>query len=204
MDINFNRDNQLSIQQIITNSNFAQFLSEHLSHNNVSQSEITNLLNIFSSQLNNQQNQNNSLQNTNQMINNSDISGISIDSNNNSIISDSHILSDVSEAPIINNNKEAAPELKNFMKKEYANGTFEGQIINGKRNGKGIMNYKTGDVYQGEYLNDRKEGMGIYISIDGYKYEGEFKKGLRDGKGKIKYKNGDKYDGMWKSDKYSP
>ena len=130
MDINFNRDNQLSIQQIITNSNFAQFLSEHLSHNNVSQSEITNLLNIFSSQLNNQQNQNNSLQNTNQMINNSDISGISIDSNNNSIISDSHILSDVSEAPIINNNKEAAPELKNFMKKEYANGTFEGQIIN--------------------------------------------------------------------------
>jgi len=115
MDINFNRDNQLSIQQIITNSNFAQFLSEHLSHNNVSQSEITNLLNIFSSQLNNQQNQNNSLSNVNMNLNNSDISGISIDSNNHSIISDSHILSDISEAPIINNNKEAAPELKKIL-----------------------------------------------------------------------------------------
>ena len=170
MDINFNRDNQLSIQQIITNSNFAQFLSDHLAHNNVSQSEITNLLNIFSSQLNNQRNQNNSLSNDNMMINNSDISDISIDSNNHSIISDSHILSDVSEAPTINNNKKPAPELKNFMKKEYANGIFEGEIINGKRNGQGIMNYKTGDIYQGEYLNDKKEGFGIYISIDGYKF----------------------------------
>ena len=65
-NLNINPANQISIQQIISNSNFAQFLSEHLSHNNVSQSEITNLLNLFSRQLNLQQNQNNNNNNFNE------------------------------------------------------------------------------------------------------------------------------------------
>ena len=122
-NLNINPANQISIQQIINNSNFAQFLSEHLSHNNVSQSEITNLLNLFSRQLNLQQNQNNN-NNNNNSLHELGLSNISIISHNNSIILDSNILSDVSEAPIINNNIDPAPGLLNSIKKEYDNGTY--------------------------------------------------------------------------------
>ena len=186
MDRNFNLENIESIQEILNNSNFARFLSEHLSHNNVSQSEITNLLNLFSSQLNLQQRQNNNNNNENSSLGESIISHISIVSNNNhSIISDSHILSDISNSASYINGDAAPPGVNNFSTKEYENGVFQGTIINNKREGKGFMRYNNGDTYDGEYKNDKKDGKGIYISIEGYKYEGEFKDGLRQGKGDI-------------------
>ena len=187
MDLNFNLENIESIQEILNNSNFARFLSEHLSHNNVSQSEITNLLNLFSSQLNLQQRQNNN-NNENSSLGESIISHISIVSNNNhSIISDSHILSDISNSASYINGDAAPPGVNNFSTKEYENGVFKGTIINNKREGKGFMRYNNGDTYDGEYKNDKKDGKGIYISIEGYKYEGEFKDGLRQGNGDIVY-----------------
>ena len=116
--------NIASLQEILRSSNFAQFLSEHLSNNNVTQSEISNLLNIFSRQLNNQQHQKNN-NNENQELGESIISHISHANNNNySIISDSNILSDIGDAPIANNG--AAPGINNFSIKEYENGIFQG------------------------------------------------------------------------------
>ena len=204
MEFNFNQ-NISSLQQILNSSCFAQFLSEHLARNNVSQSEISNLLYIFSNQLNSQQHQSISRNDSNGNNNNSfhdlGISHISIISNNHSIISDSHILSDISETTIMNDG--AAPGINNFSTKEYENGTYEGSIINNKREGKGIMRYKSGDIYEGYYKNDKKDGKGIYTSIDGYKYEGYFKEGLREGMGDIVYKSGDRYNGEWIGDKYN-
>ena len=112
--------NQASLQQILSSVNLAQFLSEHLSNSNISQSEISNLLNLYQMQLNNNNNQNNN-NNENFSFNESAISHINhVSNNNNSIISDSNILSDISEALIINNG--AAPNINNFSKKEYENG----------------------------------------------------------------------------------
>ena len=144
MELNLNQNNA-SLREALNNSNFAQFLSEHLSQNNISQSEITYLLNLFSNHLNNQNNLSNSrninLDNNN--LNNSlRESQLSIASNNPSIISDSNILSDISEAPV---NNGAAPGINHVYKKEYENGTYEGILLNNLRDGHGIMHYKNGD-----------------------------------------------------------
>ena len=46
----------------------------------------------------------------------------------------------------------------NVVKEKYSNGDFEGQIKNGKYNGKGIRRWTTGEVYQGEYKNGLMHG----------------------------------------------
>lgn len=53
--------------------------------------------------------------------------------------------------------------------------------------------------YEGEYVNGVKEGKGTFWYPDGSKYEGEWKSGIRNGMGKYTYPNGDWYDGSWKS-----
>ena len=65
-------------------------------------------------------------------------------------------LSDFSEAPAINNNRNsnirktlnnAAPNINidNISTKEYENGLYQGQLVNDQREGKGIMYYNCGD-----------------------------------------------------------
>ena len=127
------------------------------------------------------------------------------------------MLSDFSEAPVINNRKSTkstkiirnsnksnntAPELRNIIRKEYENGLQQGEMRDNKNESKDMMNYNSGDKYEGKCKNDQKKGKGIYISY-GYKYKSDFKNGLRDNKGKIIYKTGDKYDGSWKLDQYN-
>jgi len=70
---------------------------------------------------------------------------------------------------------------KNGKGKEYyENGKlkYEGEYINGKKNGKGKEYYENGNIkYEGEYLNDEKNGIGIeYDEKDGYAiFKGHFK-----------------------------
>ena len=87
-----------------------------------------------------------------------------------------------------------------IIKKEYHNGKYEGDYLNGKREGKGIYIYNSGDIYEGEYKNDLKDGYGIYKYNNGDVYEGNYKEGFYDGKGKYTYADGDIYDGEFKKD----
>ena len=65
---------------------------------------------------------------------------------------------------------------------------------NGKMNGNGKYTYKEDKkIYEGEYLNGVKEGKGKLYYPDGKIYEGNFKEGLPDGSG-FYTKNGDKYN----------
>ena len=65
----------------------------------------------------------------------------------------------------INNN-----QLNNQIK-DYDNGRYTGQIINGLREGKGIMYFNKepfkGDRYEGDFRNGKMEGKGIYYSNNG-------------------------------------
>ena len=75
----------------------------------------------------------------------------------------------------------------NGFVKEYnyeGNIIYEGQYINGVRNGKGKeYNYKGGIRYIGEYLNGKREGRGKEYYLNGnLENEGEYKNGLRNGK----------------------
>ena len=156
--------------------------------------------------------------------------------NLNSIIND--LSQKIKQFPNINeDSKKSISKIKKLMyqinsiesrpsiiTKKYYNGTYKGDYLNGKREGKGIYTYNNGDIYEGEYKNDLKEGFGIYKYKNGdiyegnykegnyegkgiYKYHdgeiynGEYKKDLRDGQGIYTYKNGNKYDGQWKEGK---
>ena len=78
---------------------------------------------------------------------------------------------------------------------------YEGDFKNNKAERKGIEYYNDGDIYEGYYRNGKKEGKGIYYYNNGNIYEGDFRNGLREGKGIMYYHNGDRYEGDWRNDK---
>ena len=105
-----------------------------------------------------------------------------------------------------------------------ANGTYEGEMSEGKRQGKGKYIFINGDLYEGEFTNNCKgkkgkytysnkdvyegefkngeiHGKGKYTYVEGDIYEGEYKHEQRDGKGTYIYNNGNKYVGEWKEGK---
>jgi hypothetical protein len=58
-----------------------------------------------------------------------------------------------------------------------------------------------GDVYEGEWMNGKRNGKGTYTSDNGDVLEGEWKDDKKHGKGKLTLANGDVYDGNWENDK---
>ena len=93
----------------------------------------------------------------------------------------------------------------NNQELQCPNGKYIGQVVNGKREGKGIYYldkepYK-GDRYEGEWKNDLREGKGIEYFNNGDIYEGEFKEGLENGKGIYYYNDGDRYEGNFRNNK---
>ena len=82
---------------------------------------------------------------------------------------------------------------------------YVGQVVNGLREGKGIMYWNDGDIYDGEWRNGDYEGKGIYYfnkePFKGDRYEGDWRNDKREGKGIYYYNNGDRemgdyYNGM--------
>ncbi len=70
---------------------------------------------------------------------------------------------------------------------------FEGEILNGERNGKGKEYDENGFlIFEGEYLNGERNGKGNeYHDYDKkLRFEGEYMNGLRHGIGKEYYDNG--------------
>ena len=90
--------------------------------------------------------------------------------------------------------------------KYYPEGKYEGQLVNGRREGKGKMYYNEdqnylGKIYDGEWKNDLREGKGIEYWKDGEKYEGYFRNDERDGKGIYYYHDGDRHEGDYRNGK---
>lgn len=61
-----------------------------------------------------------------------------------------------------------------FGIKKYQDAIYRGSIINGKREGLGVMFYKKNRVYEGEWHNDLRQGKGYERYSNGNKYEGDF------------------------------
>ena len=83
---------------------------------------------------------------------------------------------------------------------KYNDGRYIGEVVNGKKEGKGIYYYNDGDRYEGDWKNDIREGKGIYYYNDGERYEGDWKNGKKEGKGIYYYNSGNRYEGDWKND----
>ena len=97
------------------------------------------------------------------------------------------------------------PKLLNLIKtkyviKIYEDGKYEGDLLNKKKEGKGVFSYNNGDKYDGEWVNDNAEGKGIFYQNDGDVFEGEWKNDKRNGRGIFYTTNGYNYDGEWAND----
>lgn len=79
--------------------------------------------------------------------------------------------------------------------------TYEGNMLDGKKNGKGIYIQTNGDRYEGDFVDDKRSGKGILTWTNGNRYEGDFVDGKRTGKGILTWSNGDRYDGEFVNDK---
>ncbi|CAF1066575.1 unnamed protein product [Rotaria sp. Silwood1] len=80
---------------------------------------------------------------------------------------------------------------------------YEGEWKDGKKHGKGKMDYANGYKYIGDWVGDVATGEGIFMWTNDDQYEGQYQNGQRHGKGSYTYANGDKYTGGWFEDKKS-
>ena len=78
---------------------------------------------------------------------------------------------------------------------------YEGEIVQGKKEGKGILKFKDGTVYEGEFKDDNFNGNGTMKYYNGRKYEGTYKDGKMDGNGKFIWEDGKIYIGNYVDDK---
>jgi len=74
---------------------------------------------------------------------------------------------------------------------------YDGEFLDGKKNGKGSIIYKNGIKYSGTFKNDKHDGYGKLIQLNGEIYEGQWKNGKIHGKGIRLHSNGDKYIGNY-------
>ena len=70
---------------------------------------------------------------------------------------------------------------------------YEGEFLNGKFDGHGILKNSKGDIYEGNFKSGLKEGEGIFHFAEGDIYVGNFTKNNFDGEGKLMYNNYKRY-----------
>ena len=78
---------------------------------------------------------------------------------------------------------------------------YEGDIVQGKKDGRGILKFRDGTIYEGEFRDDNFNGNGVLKYFNGRKYEGNFKEGKMDGNGKFTWEDGKTYIGDYVNDK---
>ncbi len=88
-----------------------------------------------------------------------------------------------------------------------ASGTarYKGGFRAGRKHGKGVKTWPSGDRYEGDFMNDHKEGFGTYTwgprSVwAGEKYSGNYHHDRRHGFGVYEWPDGDRYAGPWQND----
>ena len=51
----------------------------------------------------------------------------------------------------------------------FDNGTYKGDVVDGKKHGKGVYTFNSGNKYEGDYKDDVMEGKGRFYFKDGRK-----------------------------------
>lgn len=78
---------------------------------------------------------------------------------------------------------------------------YEGEWINNRFHGKGILHSSDGGRYDGRFDNGAKEGYGVQYNFDGTIYKGNWLQGKKEGFGVLTYpKHPDlTKEGYWKN-----
>ncbi len=83
----------------------------------------------------------------------------------------------------------------------YKNGSFcEGTLVDGHLNGYCECGFSSGDRFMGNTRKDRMNGQGKYIFKNGNRYEGNFVEDRMEGKGKLTFPNGEYFTGNFSND----
>jgi len=82
---------------------------------------------------------------------------------------------------------------------------YRGEFRAGRKQGKGVKTWPSGDRYEGEFVEDRKEGTGRYTwsprgPSAGESYSGAYLDDQRHGYGQYAWPSGDRYSGPWAND----
>lgn len=81
-----------------------------------------------------------------------------------------------------------------------SDGEYIGEHKNGKPHGRGIIYFSSEDKrksYEGDWINGIREGNGTMVWKNGGKYVGNWKSGVRNGYGTHHYADGEIYEGNW-------
>lgn len=82
------------------------------------------------------------------------------------------------------------------MRIEYDNGYYEGDVVDGKKHGKGVWCFNDGRRYSGEFVNDKIQGKGVFYYSLGHTYMGTWSD-YGNGKGAIMFITKNHYFGEW-------
>jgi hypothetical protein len=74
---------------------------------------------------------------------------------------------------------------------------YTGNFLKNEISGKGIFEWKNGDIYEGDMKKGKMDGFGKFTFNDGKIYEGEYKNGIKQGKGKLIYPGDKIYEGYF-------
>lgn len=93
---------------------------------------------------------------------------------------------------------------KGILQWHYGNvrDTYNGNLLNGKENGKGVFTWASGYRYEGDYVNGSRTGKGLFTWPNGDRYDGDFVNGTLDGYGTFYNHDGTKLQGHWSNGKY--
>jgi hypothetical protein len=74
---------------------------------------------------------------------------------------------------------------------------YEGQLIDGKRHGRGTLTLSDGTKYEAEWRKDERHGRGTELFADGSHFAGSYVDGLRSGHGVMTWPEGSRYSGQF-------
>lgn len=88
------------------------------------------------------------------------------------------------------------PEGKGLL--EYATGTiYEGEFKQGRATGVGVMKFRDGEVHTGTFVDAKLDGHGSIFYADQSRYEGDMRMGKESGIGKLEFADGAVYEGAF-------
>ncbi len=103
------------------------------------------------------------------------------------------------EGSCVNGKANGFGKLTKYKDGEYES-TYDGEYVNGIREGKGKFTHKDGTVREGVFINGQMTGKGTMTSESGQKYEGDFINYRMHGNGIIYLPNGSKFEGYFVQD----
>ena len=81
--------------------------------------------------------------------------------------------------------------------------SYDGDLVDGIREGKGVYRYDDGTYYEGDWISGKKHGVGKMDMASGEVYDGSWRDDVMNGYGVHMFPNGDVFEGNYKDGKWN-